>query len=410
MKRITRPNSSNDTLNDKIEASKSRQTSKLSSSSKKPISLARRLALLQIQRPGLFLWTFVIITILMIPGIVQLVGNVEPSLEKVLPQDLEEIRTMNYLRGEFGVDMVYVLIHTNDGTQDIRNLDYIEYINTLTQNFQTREYVVGVQSISNQILQVQEQQGLTTLPNSKYEIDEIFNTHPTINDYTDYSYSFSVIALQTTVGASAQAIKTLIESLEEDIELSDYKNPGTTSQITGFSAIDYVTFSVIMTDFLLITFVSMAIISMIVWITFKSFVRGMLPMLVVMVALIWTMGIVGYLSWTITVVSMVAAAMIMGLGIDFGIHLIQTYFRKREEDLLNAQESIIQVVEELLRALIGASLTTMAGFLALLFGVLPAMQMLGGILALGIFTTLIGAVFLLPVVIYLYDRNNVYTK
>ena len=56
--------------------------------------------------------------------------------------------------------------------------------------------------------------------------------------------------------------------------------------------------------------------------------------------------------------------------------------------------------------MIGASLTTMAGFLALLFGVLPAMKTLGIILAIGIFTTLIGAIFLLPVIIYLYDVSQ----
>ena len=61
---------------------------------------------------------------------------------------------------------------------------------------------------------------------------------------------------------------------------------------------------------------------------------------------------------------------------------------------------------ELLRAMLGASLTTSAGFLALLFGVLPAMKNLGIILALGIIFTLIGAVFLLPVVIYLSDNKK----
>ncbi|MFT4244124.1 MAG: MMPL family transporter [Candidatus Woesearchaeota archaeon] len=373
-------------------------------------AFAKKLSSLQIKNPSIFLWIFGIITLLMIPGIVQLVGNVEPSLEKVLPHDLEEIRTMNYVRGEFGVDMVYVLVHIDDGVQDVRDIEYLEYVHALSEKFKTREYVVGVESVSTQLMQFQEMNEFQTFPNSAYEIEEIFKTHPTIQDFTNYQYSFSIIQLQTTVGSSAQAISTLIESLEEDIALTEKINPGTQAQITGFSAIDYVTFSVIMTDFLLITFVSMGIVGLIVWVTFKSLVRGMLPMLVVMVALIWTMGIVGYLGWTITVVSMVAAAMIMGLGIDFGIHLIQTYFRKREEDLLSAQESISQVVQELLRALIGASLTTMAGFLALLFGVLPAMKMLGGILAIGIFITLIGAVFLLPVVIYLYDRNNVYTK
>ena len=63
-------------------------------------------------------------------------------------------------------------------------------------------------------------------------------------------------------------------------------------------------------------------------------------------------------------------------------------------------------MRELLRAMIGASLTTMAGFLALLFGVLPAMKTLGVVLALGIMNTMLAAVFLLPVIVYLYDKED----
>jgi len=63
-------------------------------------------------------------------------------------------------------------------------------------------------------------------------------------------------------------------------------------------------------------------------------------------------------------------------------------------------------MSELLRAMVGASLTTIAGFLALLFGVLPAMKNLGIILALGILTTLVSAIFMLPVLVYLYDTRR----
>src|SRR6056297_2934678 len=103
------------------------------------------------------------------------------------------------------------------------------------------------------------------------------------------------------------------------------------------------------------------------------------------------MCITGYLGLTITVVSMVAAAMIMGLGIDFGIHFVHGFFENRKTK--SSYDSLSEVMQELLRAMVGASFTTIAGFLALLFGVLPAMKTLGIILALGILNTLIGAIF-----------------
>lgn len=164
-----------------------------------------------------------------------------------------------------------------------------------------------------------------------------------------------------------------------------------------------------MSDFAFITMVSMALVMIVVFVTFRSIVKGFLPMIVVMTALLWTMGIVGYLGLTITVVSMVSAAMIMGLGIDFGIHVVHSFFHLKEKygDRKGTRERALkETMQELLRAMVGASFTTISGFLALLFGVLPAMKTLGIILALGIFTTLIGAVFLLPVIVYLYDRAS----
>jgi hypothetical protein len=101
---------------------------------------------------------------------------------------------------------------------------------------------------------------------------------------------------------------------------------------------------------------------------------------------------------------MVAAAMIMGLGIDFGIHMVHTYFENRKKH--NSEEALEETMTELLRAMLGASLTTTAGFLALLFGVLPAMKTLAVILAMGILNTLLGAIFLLPVIVYLYDKKR----
>jgi predicted RND superfamily exporter protein len=110
-----------------------------------------------------------------------------------------------------------------------------------------------------------------------------------------------------------------------------------------------------------------------------------------------TMGITGYLGITVTVVTMVAAAMILGLGIDFGIHTMHTYAHYHEKH--NSRIATIKTLQELFRAQLAASMTTSAGFLALGLGVLPAMANLGVVLAIGVSTTFITATLLLPAII-----------
>ncbi|MCA9496420.1 MAG: MMPL family transporter, partial [Nanoarchaeota archaeon] len=362
--------------------------------------IATKIVSFQTKYPKKILWLFLILNLMFIPGIFNLINNVEPSIEKVLPAQIEEIKTMNAMRDDFGADIVYLVVYLDDKVVDVRNPDYLKYIDLLSQKLKTRENIIEIESLSS----IGKEFNNGKIPHTIEKSQDLYSIIPYTFEYTNNDYSFSVLKLKTNVGSSAKLIDNLFKEIEEDIESVYEFDPGTRIEITGFPAIDRATFSVIMSDFTKITFVSMIGILIIIFFTFKSLTRGILPMAIVMNALIWTMGIAGYLNFKITVVSMVAAAMIMGLGIDFGIHQVHSYFEKRKK--LMPTKSLEETVKELLRAMLGASLTTMAGFLALLFGTLPAMKTLGVILAIGIFTTLIGAVFLLPVLIYLSDRKK----
>ncbi len=350
---------------------------------------------LQIKYPKKFIWFFVILNLLLIPGIFNLVGNVEPSLEKVLPQDIDEIKTLNYMRSEFSSDILYLVVYTQNTLFDVRDSSYLKYLDLISSKLELHENIVSVSGIDD----------FVDYNLNENDLDLAFiESKDYVSDFINFDYSFSMLMVRTNTGSNSELIDEVINTINYEVELLSEFNPGTKIEITGFSAIDKKTFSVIMSDFLVITFISMAAIMVIVYFAFGSFGRGMLPMIVVMNALVMSMGIVGYLGFTITVVSMVAAAMIMGLGIDFGIHQVYSYFEERKKK--SKKDSIRIVMKELLRAMLGASLTTMAGFLALLFGVLPAMKTLGMILAIGIFTILMGAIFLLPVIIYIYDGGD----
>jgi len=362
--------------------------------------IAAKLVGQQIKRPSWFLAVFVVITLALIPGILLLVNNVEPSLEKVLPSDIEQVQTMNDMRAQFGADMMYLLVYAEPPVYDVREPRMLDYIDILSQRLRTRGTILEVTNMAD--LARQENSGI--LPESYNGAKEALAASMFTSQYANEDYTFSVIRIRTDTGASAQRISEVVNDINEDIAVVEEYNPGARLQLTGFNAIDKATFEIIMSDFAVITLVSLVLVSAVVFVLFRSFGRGMLPMAVVMTALLWTMGLSGYIGFTITVVTMVAAAMILGLGIDFGIHVVHNYFELRKSK--GQKKSLTLTMAELLRAMTGASLTTMAGFLALLFGVLPAMKTLGIILAMGILNTLIAAVFLLPVIVYIYDGGT----
>jgi len=125
-------------------------------------------------------------------------------------------------------------------------------------------------------------------------------------------------------------------------------------------------------------------------------------MVVVMVAMMWTAGLIGYLGIVLSSTNIVAAAMIMGLGIDFGIHILHRFYELKKK--MSREEALMHTLRGNIRATLAASLTTSAGFLALLFGSLPAMKNFGIILSIGIISAMIATIVALPAVIFLYDR------
>lgn len=332
--------------------------------------LAQKISEMQTTKASFLFFATTLILLASAFGIFFLLENVEPSLEKVLPDTIQEIKTMNAVRSEFGADMIYILITPEYAS--ITNEQVTTYTTLLKQKIETNPLVISV---------------IDQKPNLSIES------------------SYRVLFIQTDVGSSAKRISQLISELEFDIRSLENQNPGTSSKITGSAAIDKATFETIIFDFVKITAISMFGVFIVVFLTFRNIKKTILALTVVGLSLMTTMGVVGYLHLTITVVTMVAAAMIIGLGIDFGIHVVLNYSQLRKKH--SPKESIFLLNEELVRAMLGASLTTIAGFLSLLFGIMPAMKILGIVLAIGIFTTLLSAMLFLPALMYELDRRNI---
>lgn len=366
-------------------------------------AIGRKVAKRQEAKPWLFLAAALLITLVTLPGLAKLMGNVEPSIEKVLPQEIEVIETMNAMRSQYGADMMYLVLERDPDAAtiaDLRHPSVLDYQLLLQQKLEAREHILDVQTLAEV---VRERNG-GIIPDGLETTKRLIAEAPESALFIDDRSRTAFIWIRSDTGASATIIREVVTAIEEDIASLEAENPGVIVTITGFNAIDKATFEIIIKDFIGITGWAFLLMIAFLVIYFRANARKVaLSLSIIMLALIWTLGLTGYLGITITVVTMVAAAMIMALGIDYGIHLVHRYAELRSRKGRSA--ALEETQEELFRAFLGSSLTTSAGFLALLFGVLPAMKNLGIILALGITITFAVSVFVTPVLLYLTDTE-----
>ena len=125
-------------------------------------------------------------------------------------------------------------------------------------------------------------------------------------------------------------------------------------------------------------------------ITFRSFMMVAAPLLGLSASLVWTYGIISMLGVGFTILEVAVAPVVLGLGIDYCIHL-QTGYEKARSKTDSAAKAWIQSFMKIRAALTLAVVTTIFAFLANSLSPLPPLQAFGFTLALGVSSAFIAS-------------------
>jgi uncharacterized protein len=147
--------------------------------------------------------------------------------------------------------------------------------------------------------------------------------------------------------------------------------------------------------------------TLILIIVFKSFVYGIVTLVVVVCGMALEIVFLFAMNWPLDIMTVMVASLVIGAGIDFGIHITHR-FREEWDNGSSTEESIRDTVKNVGRALVAAALTTCGVFAILGFSSMGMMQRFGWTTAVGLFGALIGAILVLPSVLTIVTkrRNN----
>lgn len=135
---------------------------------------------------------------------------------------------------------------------------------------------------------------------------------------------------------------------------------------------------------------------------FRNLRGTLLPLGVVAVAMIWTLGAMAALGVPMYTISTMLPVILVAVGIADALHIISHYQDGVIEDAQReAPEIVGEVMDELARPLIITTLTTAVGFLSLWWAEMPPFRSFGVFTAVGIFFCWLASVMLVPAVLSL---------
>ncbi len=129
-----------------------------------------------------------------------------------------------------------------------------------------------------------------------------------------------------------------------------------------------------------------AVMSIVLFMIFKTGRGVLLPLSVMLGAIVWTMGSMAMLNVPMYTISTMLPVILVAVGIGDSVHFLSNYYDKVLEDPYKKSREIVnEVMDNLNRPLVTTSLTTGIGFMALLFAEMPPFKLFGLFTVLGIF-------------------------
>ncbi|MFZ1083337.1 MAG: MMPL family transporter [Terracidiphilus sp.] len=141
-----------------------------------------------------------------------------------------------------------------------------------------------------------------------------------------------------------------------------------------------------------------AAIFLIVYLTFRNLKITLLVLMPILFAIVVTFGLLRLVGHPFSFMAVTAIPLIIGIGIDNGIHLVRRYQEK-------TPNRILDVAKASGAALIQSNLTTIIGFGALLASSFTPLAEMGLVTSLGVALTLAGGLWIIPAILLIGEEK-----
>ncbi|MBQ1710721.1 MAG: RND family transporter [Treponema sp.] len=146
--------------------------------------------------------------------------------------------------------------------------------------------------------------------------------------------------------------------------------------------------------------------------SFKTMDGTLLPLITVVMATSWTMGLMALFHVTFTLVSSVIPVALIAVGSAYGIHVLTHYYvaldmNKEELTKDNYRDAVFSGLHEVMGAVLLAGITTVIGFISLISSPIAPLHSFAVFTAVGVAISLLLAITFIPAILLLKNPQKV---
>jgi hopanoid biosynthesis associated RND transporter like protein HpnN len=212
--------------------------------------------------------------------------------------------------------------------------------------------------------------------------------------------------------ATSEVIEQPLAAIRKALDESRAALPGVEAGLTGRPVLQSDEMRTTNRDMMRATIISVIGVSLLFIIAYGSIWRPLLGVLTLLISIVWTLGLTTATIGELNLLSAVFILVIIGVGINWGMHLLARYMEEREHARLPDGQGR-PVEEALTRAMVTAAVgnltcaaTAAAAFFCALATDFKALAELGFIAGSGIVLSLIAMLTVYPALLLLFDQRS----
>lgn len=313
------------------------------------------------------------------------------------PQGIPEVdKLIDYSKNFGGANFNALLIETEP-----QGLTYPEVINAIyDMEKEMRDQGIDLYSVADGIKEINdliERNDIISSLSEYVGVDEIIFDMVAKEGLVDKDFSKTIILVYIPTGLSMEEIEKKVNIINGIAEQTEIPRNGRISELTGQDAIN-VAINKKLTDeqtqsmIIAILLVLAALIYI-----FSSSLYGFLTMMPVAFVLMWEPGFLVGFDIPLNVITISIASIMIGIGIDYGVHITQRV-REEMDNGLSKEKATKIAIERTGLSLTEAALTTVAGIGAMFFVNIPALQEFAMVIIAMTALSCAGAVLILPAI------------
>jgi len=325
------------------------------------------------------------------------------NLDHFFPESDKELDFFKQFKNDFSSDDDFLVLALENNNQSVFDIKFLKQVASLTQDLKSNQLIESVFSI-------------TTLSNPKltpFGVQQEKYLH--LNDLEKFKLdSFNIYSSQNIVGnfiandaksvclylnLKPNIIKPNTDTLLNQIKRALHQHKINRFHIAGKIQAQKVYIEQMQYEMLLFTSISLVLIIVLLYLTFKSWWGILLPIIVILLSIIWTLGIYDIFNMHIDILTVVLPSILFVVGMSDVVHFCTKYLEEIRGGLTK-EKAILKTLKEVGFATFLTAFTTALGFATLAssnilpirnFGIFTA---IGVIIAYCLSFTLLPAIFI----------------